>query len=141
MKIISKFKDYYDGVQAMGFDNSLIYVRHQVIKSFKRPRTYQSYLNSSNDTLELDRINLETNLNKPNQEHIKCTELEVGFCGKLYPTILFQHIKNEVAIGKKVLYNSSDIIKYIAQLKSQYGKINACRLFFVFLKGYRKWSS
>lgn len=120
MKIVSKYKDYYDGIQSMGFDKSIVYVRHETVKSVKKPKSYKSYLQNSEDTLELDRINLETGDYKPNQEHIDCSELEVGFCGKLYPAIIFKHIKNEKEIGKKVFYSTGSVLNYIKQLKKNY---------------------
>jgi hypothetical protein len=123
MKIVSKYKDYYDGIQAMGFDESLVYVRHESVKTVKKPISYKSYVENSNDTLELDRINLETGDHQPNQEHIDCQELEVGFCGKLYPAIVFRHVRKEVEVGKKVFYNSRDIIKYLNQLESEFKKL------------------
>lgn len=123
MKIVSKYKDYYDGVQAMGFDEKLVFVRHQELKSFKKPNSYNKFREGSDDTLELDRINLETSNYEPEQEHIDCYELIIGFCGKLYPGIIFKHVKNEQVVSKKVYYDSKGVLSYIDKLKSQYRKL------------------
>lgn len=69
MRIISKERDYYDGVQGMAFDKSLLYVRTPIevpkenVKNYKLPKIYLSDM-----SYRLDRG-------------------VIGFCGKLYPFI------------------------------------------------------
>lgn len=86
MRIISKRKDYYDGVVGtMGIDKSLVYVRETKVleeydypKEFRRNRTYNSryhnhFLNLNHHTLYGNKSNI-----------IGYSSFFVGFCGKLY---------------------------------------------------------
>lgn len=91
MKIISKFKDYYDHVQAYGVDDSISYVRNQVIVC---DRNYYHNGGWNRETVEADIVNWD-------HEHFSFKELEdeerfppipasgrgiytINFCGKEY---------------------------------------------------------
>lgn len=79
MKIISKFKDYYDGiVNSVGIDSNIIFERYEthekefIIKYLYTP-TYEDKSNYYN--------------NKTNWERMFYSFSLVGFCGKIYPVL------------------------------------------------------
>lgn len=79
MKIISKYKDYYDSVQGVMYDSEIKYIRK-----------------SECHTLEDIRL--------PGMNHRTFSELEfIGFCGKIYPLIKFTNLSyesNDIIISK-----------------------------------------
>lgn len=102
MKIISKFKDYYDGVASYGIDKSKIFIRNTELIDHDFSKDFRYKYNSKFDI--------------------------IGFCGKLYPFIsyipfnqdCFNDMLSNRDIKKRVLYN--DIIKYdlIEEKKEDY---------------------
>lgn len=85
MRIISKFKDYYDSGQFYGIDQSRIYVRETIRKTWVPRAYYQRKL---------------------------CV---VGFCGKLYPFVNYtEHIQknNKDRNAKYYTLYEDDIFKY-----------------------------
>ena len=73
MRIVSKFKDYYDGVQAMGYDPELVYVREsrEMEGDF-----FDSFLLHDNHVFDF-----------PDPKRITFWFSIIGFCGALYPVI------------------------------------------------------
>jgi len=74
MRIISKFHDYYDGIQRMGQDLELVYVRNQEIEKGKWP--FPGFRGVS-----------YWYKGRP-KDWPQCTMYIVGFCGKIYPLIV-----------------------------------------------------
>src|SRR5690606_23356119 len=73
MRIISKYRDYYDYVQSFGFDPNMVYVRNTEWK----PISKQDY--------KLRDIRIISGYNK---SHI-VDLLIIGFCGKIYKCAKF----------------------------------------------------
>lgn len=65
MRIISEFHDYYDSVQAMGQDQSLLYVRNEREESVEGKSYPFPHMYYSRDT----------------------HQYAIGFCGKIYPAL------------------------------------------------------
>lgn len=63
MRIISEFKDYYDSVQATGYDSSFAYIRTEKSEEIKK------------EFLTVKRLYLSE------------SSYTIGFCGKVYPCI------------------------------------------------------
>lgn len=71
MRIISKFHDYYDSVQAQGQDQTVVYIREQKEEELEKwPFPVCEAVSWSWSRAEL-----------------KCREYIVGFCGKIYPVL------------------------------------------------------
>jgi hypothetical protein len=108
MRIISKFKDYYDCVQAYGMDQTILYVRNKEIEKGTKglPRCSNLYF-WSEDPL------------------FKCDDFIIGFCGKVYGAVRLRKngTNNEVfchsieAVDKYFKENLTE-----KQLNEYYGK-------------------
>jgi hypothetical protein len=95
MKIISKFHDYYDGVQIYGQDASSVYVRqteetdHDLpVNVFKRP----------------------TEFNKGRHGVVIVYTITLAFCGKLYPLLKVENYRDSVT---NYFYNFGEFLAYI----------------------------
>lgn len=81
MRIISKFKDYYDGVQSYGHGDDLTFVRNQrVIPFFTKDKEEQSLIKSLKGLGSL-------NMPKPpnfGSSNSSSTTFIIAFCGKKY---------------------------------------------------------
>lgn len=67
MRIISKFKDYYDCIQAMGQDKSVVYLRNEFdVKRFHSPGVFAPICRYGD---------------------VNAHAVTIGFCGKVYPLI------------------------------------------------------
>lgn len=79
MRIVSKFQDYYDGVQSYGIDKTLVYVRH--VKELLSPIDFWK--------------------NRWRSEEADYNIKVIGFCGKIYT--LFEVLKNGKIIHLETL--------------------------------------
>src|SRR3990167_9869857 len=77
MRIISNFRDYYDGVQSLGIDSSLVYVRMKKVFDL-RDENYK-WIDFSKIKIDLIHNKL-TRLWNAKDYYFKL----IGFCGKLY---------------------------------------------------------
>jgi len=124
MKIISKFKDYYDGIQSLGIDKSLVYRRLKEIKEVELPEGYTTSIKNSTNTLEWDTILLVNDYKRYEELRIKCEQVLIGFCGKLVPAIRFNYNKKGITKNSVVLYNAQTIIEYFNKLKRKYKELH-----------------
>ena len=79
MKIVSKFKDYYDGVGANDLEPTPVYVRE------KREAVIDN--NFAVDAIKRPRAILRSQYHQPGIK-VEVTAGVVGFCGEIYPYIL-----------------------------------------------------
>ncbi len=94
MRIISKFRDYYDSVQSYGQDDELIYVRNE----FEEIRLFEPRLIRNARCYNVTR-------------HDEVEQKMVGFCGKIYPVIkLSMTGKNPV---EKYCYTLDEVEEFI----------------------------
>ena len=77
MKIISKYHDYYDTVRIYGTDNSIKYIRKELVFNKNHPEYKLVY-----ETLKLDELRY---INAYNEFMSNC--YIVSFCGKLIPIV------------------------------------------------------
>ena len=110
MKIISKFHDYYDIALAQGHDNSIIYLREEREEKFLLQCEGTSYLNSIYKELPyIDTYNAYYDYKGRKIRFI-------GFCGKIYPYIVFKHIlKDNLSKIERILYNSNDVMNFFTE--------------------------
>ena len=99
MRIVSTFKDYYDGVQAMGQDAGVVYVREQskkISKELPEKINWQCYYYHK-------------------QYFSPIVYRVVGFCGKLYPLIeiTYKEKETDVTSKKAYCYSIEDVDKVI----------------------------
>lgn len=89
MYIISKNKDYYDGVVGtVGMDKTIVYERHPneidnrnlMPKEFKGNDNHRSWMDN-NPFLNIGYVDVDT---KKTKKYISAESFIVGFCGKLY---------------------------------------------------------
>lgn len=101
MYIISKHKDYYDGVAgSMGVDKTIVYERHQmnvedhfdIPNEFKETGSYRR--NYDNPIYNIGYSDLDL---KKSKKYSLVTTFLIGFCGKLYIGWRFSYkVRNEV---------------------------------------------
>jgi len=108
MRIISKFHDYYDSVQAMGQDRSLVYVRNPEEIDCKQGGFFFPSCTACFRTY-YDRFDASRKLDV--DDHV------VGFCGKIYPVVKLIFIDRNRPMGeeapKKFCYNMDDVDGFI----------------------------
>ncbi len=104
MKIISNFKDYYDCIQGMGQDQTLLYVRNKKEIKYKEQPSLPNVSCYYRDKKFYNRSHT------------------VGFCGKLYPILqikFFENTKNialeppAVKIGLTTCFNAEDVDNFM----------------------------
>ena len=75
MRIQSNFHDYYDGVQSMGFDRSLVYNRHCKTVNYRKPWI-------KIEDPKIGSYPLSRNVKRG--YHCSVSTVVIGFCGKFY---------------------------------------------------------
>lgn len=99
MRIISKFKDYYDSARGFGYDPSLVYVRHtETLEFSEEASTLSSSFNKA-------RVLLAT---MPSW-HYYFRRVLLCFCGQAYPVYMFQDYYGK---PDKPLYSYWDIVEF-----------------------------
>ena len=120
MKIISKFKDYYDSVLAYGQDTEIVYIR----KSAELPldKTLEDLL------CRIDRnlpdIGIHTSGQYWRGNSSISTPFLIGFCGKIYPVIRLdkpytvkRYPNDETKYHTAFTYSYDDVLSYLRKHK------------------------
>ncbi len=106
MKIISKYKDYYDGVQAFGIDKNLIYNRKEEIITLDALPNYGSLVDVIGVLgiiiLELDAFGTE-------KLYLQVNRIVIGFCGKLIPAYQIDEYFEGNKRSSHVYYNAENL--------------------------------
>ena len=117
MRIISKYKDYYDSVQSMGIDKSVVYERVNKETKFLKPPSFDAVI----DKLYLKclgSIIYDKSQNTWEAKNFYSTQIFLlGFCGKLYLGYNFQHFQNNKYCNSKTLYSANSVLEFINQIK------------------------
>jgi len=90
MRIISKFKDYYDGVQSYGQDSSLIYNRVRTVIPVKKDEAPMKDLFRFIDSTDY----------QVKKGIVRASQYFIGFCGKIYPCVRFTTISDNLFTTK-----------------------------------------
>lgn len=122
MYIISKHKDYYDGViNTMGVDKTIIYDRklYEISDYEKFPDEFQRKRFDNYRKIN-HFLNLENYPLKKSVKYFNLNSFIIGFCGKLYIGWKFyeerKNIKDQYGMNKiytKIIYDYDDAKKYI----------------------------
>lgn len=102
MRIVSKFRDYYDGVMtSLGYhDKSMVFIRKEVEVDIKDyPLFYDTGWRSTSPLLQISRYYLSSEGKK---DYYAFNHFIIGFCGKLYLGFKFY---SEVAENKNFPFN------------------------------------
>ena len=124
MKIVSKYKDFYDGAQALGIDKTLVYKRFQTTCEVRSLSGFNEFNQEIWKHLPEPYV-----ISTTGDSHYNSTELihieysSIGFCGRLYPYIRFVKRKNEVIIHRTTFYSSDKANGYIDKLQLSYPKM------------------
>jgi hypothetical protein len=89
MRIISKYRDYYDTIMSFGIDNECVYLRNpEPISLNKNNDPFSSYIHhrdkKDHTKGDLYDIGVYTNYSQNRKEET----LIIGFCGKIYPCFI-----------------------------------------------------
>lgn len=91
MKIISKFKDFYDSALSYGADESIIYIRNSIEYEIDKNRQYYKqlkkieYPESLKQYIDLFYNSPSRDFNFSKKDNIQITSSILGFCGQIYP--------------------------------------------------------
>ena len=111
MRIISKFKDYYDSAQGMGIDETLVYVRH--------PRKIN--LSESDNNLIKELRKDAPGYKRRWDDELSSYAIIIGFCGKLYPCMeLVRTIGTrgqEDILENTYVYSYKELVDYLTKNK------------------------
>lgn len=111
MRIISKFHDYYDTVQKLGYDKTLVYNR-QLVEEKEDKLLIEKYKTAF---VDIPIFGYAQRSMKGNYD-IEFTTLLVGFCGKVYPVIKV-HLYNygtPATTKDFYVYNTGEIISMLS---------------------------
>lgn len=122
MRIVSKYKDYYDGIQSFGMDSKLVYERFENLVGIVKFKNYEQFESGLWESyLTVQHINILDE--KYKDYRIKTEFILIGFCGKLFPCFSFLHINKEEEIKRVSTYSTDATLEYIQKIKDNFGKI------------------
>jgi len=115
MKIFSKYKDYYDSVQSLGFDKSVIYHRNEEAVYVDYPINFREKIRF------LNKYNYSTNLYPKNAKNLH-TRIDfltsiVGFCGELFVVFKYIEINNSIQIKTNCFYEPENAKSFVKNLR------------------------
>ena len=117
MKIISKHKDYYDGVQAFGIDKTLVYLRKEETIQLETLPGYNSLLAIKGGDSTEEIVVLEADKYGTEILYIDVKKNAIGFCGKLIPAFQLDEYYNRNLVSSKTFYNAKNILAYFDKNK------------------------
>ncbi len=110
MKIYSNFQDYYDGVQGMGMDTSVVYNRQREERNLKLPFNLSfSYWGEKG---EVRIYNEESSWRPKNQDGYDAGTIFVFVAGKLYP-LLRVIVYKDLHKYEKIVISFDEYIEYL----------------------------
>ena len=117
MRIISKYKDYYDSVQSMGIDQSIVYERFKKETKFLKPPNFDKFINK----LYLESFG-EIICDGSREPDVSTTLYSsqvflIGFCGKLYLAYNFEYYQKGKSKISKTFYAAHSVLEFIQQIK------------------------
>ncbi len=113
MRIISSFRDFYDGVQKEGQDLNLLYIRNssQIIFDNKFKQGRWGHWQDGYPFARIERWG--------SGNHLTSRDYTIGFCGKLYPAVKLSISKYKNYAWEetdiKICYSLSSVVDYIVQ--------------------------
>lgn len=122
MRIISKYKDYYDSVQSMGIDKSVVYQRFNRKSTFLKPPNFDKVINELYLKPFGSIIYDKSKYTWGAKDVYLSQFFLIGFCGKLYLGYNFKHNQDN-----KTLYSANSVLEFINQIKTKH---NQKELFF-----------
>ena len=124
MKIVSKYKDFYDGAQALGIDKTLIYKRFQNTYEVENFSKFSEFNESIWKNLpEPYMISPTGEFYHTANELISIEYSSIGFCGKLYPYIRFVKKINNAIVSRSTFYNGKKADDFMVKLQSKFSKL------------------
>jgi hypothetical protein len=120
MRIISKFKDYYDSAASTGIDMTQVYLREtKVIDNLGADNVYSEILKSAPCASQFRHYSFR---NSNNKWSVK-TEI-LGFCGKIYPLFIFESMDKDDKSGLTTkidyAYSMSDILEILNRIDPEF---------------------
>lgn len=88
MKLISKFHDYYDCIQKMGYDDYPMFLRHQKEIEYVHPKDHSTE-NSYEQSLIEKLVNIQQGMPRE-MRNLSASRHVLVFCGRAYPCYEFQ---------------------------------------------------
>jgi hypothetical protein len=121
MRIISNFHDYYDVIQGMGIDKECVYIRKtQEIPLVLTPKNYRFY----DEGHDIGNRHYSWRIRQSlfNEVLLSASYLLVGFCGKLYPIVVYEtsDLKPVIHLFYKNNFKKGDIQKLLGIVPSKY---------------------
>ncbi|MFK8054860.1 MAG: hypothetical protein AB8F78_01970 [Saprospiraceae bacterium] len=124
MKIISKYKDFYDDVQALGIDKTLTYRRFQNTCAVENLSGFIEFNESVWKNLpEPYRILPTGESHHTSNELIIIEYSSIGFCGKLYPYIRSVKQINNTVLSSSTFYNGKEAHEFTLKLQIKFPKL------------------
>ncbi|MDW3646585.1 MAG: hypothetical protein R8P61_05975 [Bacteroidia bacterium] len=118
MRIVSKFHDYYDSVQASGQDQSCVYVRKEDKSLVHNTDTHYHKISQLKNLGEAALFSKERG--PEHQSILFFRELTLGYCGKLYPIFQFVHFEGNKAKKLHHFYKPEDAEAYFQTVIDDY---------------------
>lgn len=109
MRIVSKFKDYYDGVQKQGVDRSIVYIREQ--REIRFNKSTRFHKNSALGFVVSSWYKLPYYVGSPNYNIGK--PILIGFCGKWHVCVEIYACRPSIHGSNRALfYSYKDMIDF-----------------------------
>lgn len=123
MKIISKFKDYYDGGQALGIDKTLVFNRFVEVFGIETLTGFEKLDRSAWEVLpEAMHIVLDDRSVYDSRYRITLEYSAIGFCGRLYPFVSFVTQQEGQDRQRNTFYQSKSFTKHLEKLLVKFPK-------------------
>ena len=120
MRIISKYKDFYDSAQSVGIDKSIVYDRKIKSGALEKPNNFETTINDirfySYGSIVFNHKGPTWNVKSKYSNEIYL----IGFCGKLILAYNFLQIEDDEVIDSKTFYNPKDVLKFYQELTVKY---------------------
>lgn len=118
MKIISKYKDYYDGVQSLGLDNSTIYKRQTHVIEVPKLNDTENKLD---ELLGYGKVIKLRPSSKNITRDLYLVDFLIGFCGKIYTCkCALENLHTAKNPELSFFYSKDDLRRFLKSREKEY---------------------
>ncbi len=118
MKIISKYKDYYDGVQSLGLDKTTIYKRQE--QKVETPKLNDTE-NKLDELLNYGSLITLRPISDKIEKDLYLLGLLIGFCGKIYQCkYVLEHCHKSKTPNAYFFYSKDELVLFLKTKEKEY---------------------
>jgi hypothetical protein len=120
MKIVSKYKDYYDGIQSLAFDKFCVYNRDEEVVITDRPLGFDHTARELMGYKSLYPLKFDKRAQLDSLPFIILYNVMIGYCGKLIQAYKIDFNDGDKIFKTSLFYSYEELYDYLEKANEEY---------------------